>query len=148
MKRVGHRVLTGVLNVAETRNVLNNEAKGLGWLIRDFRIFPNRPAGITTDPIYSYSVRISTTGGLSASSFDFANNTVLGVASYIAGVQSAIFDPGQMITTDLFLENFSVGATDAESECIYQVELELFEITPAEEIVAILKETAQGGENL
>tara|TARA_Y100001938_G_C8077308_1_gene426883 strand:- start:1102 stop:1545 length:444 start_codon:yes stop_codon:yes gene_type:complete len=146
MKRVGERVLTGVVTNGETVHILSNEAQGFGWLIREIRVMPNRPAAYGLDPATFHLVRCSTRDSAPTDSIDYEANTTVGVASFIGGTQSAVFDH-VMITTDLFVTGMAQSTSTDNEETIFRIELEQFEISPVEEIQAILKETAQAGVN-
>lgn len=146
MKRVGERVLTGVITDVETVHVLSNEAQGYGWLIKEIRCMPNDPTAYGLDPTVRHLVRCSTRDNAPTTTLDYEANTTVGVASFIGGNQSAIFDH-VMITTDLFVTGFSDAATADAKETIFRIELEQYELSPVEEIQAILKETAQAGSN-
>jgi len=147
MKSLGPRIIRGVLDDNEGLRILSNEATGRGWLIRDFRIMPNRPSAFEQTPPGYYSARLSTAGGLGTSDFAFDDNQVLAIASFVNGNLTAIFDSHQLITTDLLITAMSSNPTAADEPLAFQIELEAYSITEFEEVVATIKETAQSGAN-
>tara|TARA_Y100001972_G_C7646319_1_gene324840 strand:- start:841 stop:1287 length:447 start_codon:yes stop_codon:yes gene_type:complete len=147
MKSLGMRTLQGVLSNNEGRILLSNEARGKGWQIRDIRCFPNRIEQLPSAPAPDYNaIRLATAGGLGTVSFSFEDNRVLGMASFVGGNHFATFDDKQLITNDLFILGKSI-ATVGDGDTAYQVTLEAFEISDSEEIMSIVKETAQSGTN-
>ena len=147
MKSLGRRILRGVLDDNEGVRILSNEASGRGWLIRDFRILPNRPAALEQSPPAYYAARLATAGGLGTTDFAFDDNQVLGIAAFANGSLTAIFDSHQLITTDLLITAMVSNPTTADEPLAFQVELEAFSISEFEEVVATIKETAQSGSN-
>ena len=147
MKSKGVRILRGVLNDTEKVKILTNEASGLGWKIRDFRIMPNIPAALEEVPPAYYTARLETGGALGSTSFQFDDNRVVGIASFSSAGPHTIFDSEQLITTDLIIRAMVSNPTAANEPLAWQVNLEAFDVTEFEEIVATIKETAQGGTN-
>lgn len=147
MKSKGIRYLQGDLDEDEGKYLITNDANGIGWRIVDFRILPSVVADLTTSPLAYSAARLSTTGGLGIDDFQWNNNTCLGVCVYMGGNIERIFDNEQIITTDLLITNMNKSAEISGGRIMYQVTLEQFDITPDEQVMATIKETAQSGSN-
>lgn len=140
MKRLRTMFLEGVLEYEEESLIIENDLKGIGWRIEDFKIIGY---AMNEAQDNTYVARLAMEAGLSVDFALFERNDVLGFATYGGGGNDQILDMNTMITDELYITNITQSAAITDKRINYQVILGLYEIDDKEQLVAQVK-SSQG----
>lgn len=150
MKLTRRHVISGTLNIDETKLVLQNTLANIGWRIVDLRCYPHASADVNLGVDTGKSIKLTTLPSDGTADFvrffDYQKNTTVGIASYDNGNQPNMFDDAVLITKELYVTNMDRQGVTANGETSYQIILEQYDITSDEEVLSIIRETSQAGQ--
>ena len=136
MKRLRTMYLEGVLREDEESLIIENDLKGIGWKIEEFRIISNDFAEAQDN---TYVARLSMQSGLNNQFAQFERNDVLGFATYGGGGNEQILDMNTIIVDELYITNCTQSTAITNKSICYQVILGLYQIDDKEQLVAQVK---------
>jgi len=150
MKLTRRHVISGTLSIDETKLVLQNTLANIGWRIVDVRCYPHASGDVNIGIDAGKSIKLTTIPSDGTTDFirffDYQKNTTVGIASYDAGNQPNMFDDAVLITKELYVTNMDRQGITANGETSYQIVLEQYDISSDEEVLSIIRETAQAGQ--
>lgn len=150
MKLMRRHVISGVLDEDETKLILQNTLPNIGWRIVDVRCYPNTSGDVNRGVDAAKSIKVTTIDGSASADFivlfEYDKNTTVGIASYDTGNQPNMFDDAVLITKELYVTNMNRQGASLNGGTGYQLVLEQYDITSDEEVLAVIRETAQAGQ--
>lgn len=150
MNLMRRHVISGVLDEDETKLVLQNTLPNLGWRLVDLRCYPQGSADTGRGIDGACSIKVTTLPSDDPVQFvrvfEYDKNTTVGIASYDHGNQPNMFDDAVLITKELYVTNMNRQIARVGGLTCYQLVLEQYDITSDEEVLSIIRETAQAGQ--
>ena len=137
MKRTKTMELTGVIVEGESKLIIENDLRNIGWKVESFKIICN---DLSEAPSNTWVARLDTTAGIIADFAVFNRNDVLGIATYGSGGTFSMIDETQLIVDELYITNSTIpSATVTNPALSYQIILGQYDISDYEQIVSQVK---------
>ena len=136
MKRLKSMELTGKLEELEEKLLIENDLKGIGWKLEDFRIISNN---FTEAQDNTYVARLATSPNIDPIRAGFERNDVLALSTYGGGGREAIVDEMTLITDELYITNCTQTSSIADKTICYQIILGQYQISDLEQVVSQIK---------